>query len=170
MAQRDSASSTKGSSGPVTRDQLVEGLQQDLAREYKAIIQYVIFSQKLDTARFQNIAGELEKHAHEELDHALAIARQIDYFGAYPVHTPAAVEVSDDNEAMLWADLRAEDDTIENYRQRIRQAEELGEFALAEVLQELIKQEQDHQIDLASALGVVPNPQQRAKEGQKQKK
>jgi bacterioferritin len=71
---------------------------------------------------------------------------------------------------MLWSDLRAEDDTIDNYRQRIRQAEELGEFALAEVLQELIKQEQDHQIDLASALGVVPDPRQRAKEGQKQKK
>jgi bacterioferritin len=154
----------------VTREQLVEGLQQDLAREYKAIIQYVIFSQKLDTARFQNIAGELEKHAHEELDHALAISRQLDYYGAYPVHTPAAVEVSEDNEAMLWADLRAEDDTIENYRQRIRQAEELGEFALAEVLQELIKQEQDHQIDLASALGVVPDAKQRAKEGQQQKK
>src|SRR4051812_19685582 len=134
MAQQDSASTAKGSSGPVTREQLVEGLQQDLAREYKAIIQYVIFSQKLDTARFQNIAGELEKHAHEELDHALAIARQIDYYGAYPVHSPAAIEVSEDNESMLWADLRAEDDTIENYRARIRQAEALGEFALAEVL------------------------------------
>src|SRR3569623_1364705 len=170
MAQQPSSPPSKGPSGPVTREQLVEGLQQDLAREYKAIIQYVIFSQKLDTARFQNIAGELEKHAHEELDHALAIARQIDYYGAYPTHTPAAVEVSEENEAMLWADLRAEDDTIENYRQRIRQAEELGEFALAEVLQELIKQEQDHQIDLASALGVVPDPTQRAKEGQKQKK
>src|SRR4051812_33209382 len=129
-------------SGPVTREQLVAGLQQDLAREYKAVIQYVIFSQKLDTARFQNIAGELEKHAHEELDHALAISRQLDYYGAYPTHTPAPVEVSEDNEAMLWADLRAEDDTIDNYRQRIRQAEELGEFALAEVLQEIIKEEQ----------------------------
>jgi bacterioferritin len=170
MAKQDSSPGSNSSATPATREQLVEGLQQDLAREYKAIIQYVIFSQKLDTARFQNIAGELEKHAHEELDHALAIARQIDYFGAYPTHTPAAVEVSEENEAMLWADLRAEDDTIENYRQRIRQAEELGEFALAEVLQELIKQEQDHQIDLASALGVVPEPRQRAKEGQKEKK
>ena len=158
------------SSAPVTRDQLVAGLQQDLAREYKAIIQYIIFSQKLDTARFQNIAGELEKHAHEELDHALAIARQIDYFGAYPVHVPATVEVSEENEDMLWADLHAEDDTIEHYRQRIKQAEELGEYALAEVLQGLIKQEQDHQIDLASALGVVPNPKARKEKGPKKGK
>ena len=156
MAKQDT------SPAPVTRDQLVAGLQQDLAREYKAIIQYIIFSQKLDTARFQDIAGELEKHAHQELDHALAIARQLDYYGAYPVHVPAQVEVSEDNEEMLWADLRAEDDTVNHYRQRIRQAEELGEYALSEVLQELIKQEQDHQIDLASALGVVPDPRQRA--------
>ena len=169
MAKQGSSPDSKGSTGPVTREQLVAGLQQDLAREYKAIIQYVIFSQKLDTARFQNIAGELEKHAHEELDHALAIARQIDYFGAYPVHVPAPVEVSEENEAMLWADLRAEDDTIENYRRRIRQAEELGEYALAEVLQELIKQEQDHQIDLASALGVTPSPSQRKEKGPKKK-
>jgi bacterioferritin len=167
MAQQGSSSTPKGTPTPVTREQLIQGLQQDLAREYKAIIQYVIFSQKLDTARFQNIAGELEKHAHEELDHALAIARQIDYFGAYPVHAPAPVQVSEDNEEMLWADLRAEDDTIENYRQRIRQAEELGEFALAEVLQELIKEEQDHQIDLASALGVVPDAKQRQGQGPK---
>jgi bacterioferritin len=169
MAKSDSARTpeTRTPSAPVTHEKLVEGLQQDLAREYKAIIQYVIFSQKLDTARFQNIAGELEKHAHEELDHALAIARQIDYFGAYPVHVPAPVQVSEDNEEMLWADLRAEDDTIEHYRERIRQAEELGEYALAEVLQELVKQEQDHQIDLASALGVVPNAKQRQGKGPK---
>lgn len=151
----------------VTRDQLVQGLQDDLAREYKAIIQYVIFSQKLDTARFMNIADQLEEHAHQELEHALAIARQLDYFGAYPVHEPKPVEVSDDNEEMLWADLRAEDDTIRNYRERIRQAESLGEYALAEVLQEIIKQEQDHQIDLASALGVVPDDRQR--QGQRPK-
>lgn len=169
MAKTDASRTPEpnGPSTPVTREQLIDGLQQDLAREYKAIIQYVIFSQKLDTARFQNIAGELEKHAHEELDHALAIARQLDYFGAYPVHTPAPVQVSEDNEEMLWADLRAEDDTIEHYRKRIRQAEELGEFALAEVLQELIRQEQDHQIDLASALGVVPNALQRKEKGPK---
>jgi bacterioferritin len=162
MAKPDTASPPPSQ---LTRDQLVEGLQQDLAREYKAIIQYVIFSQKLDTARFQQIASELEKHAHQELDHALAIARQLDYFGAYPVHEPKPVDAPEDNEEMLWADLRAEDDTVKNYRERIREAESLGEFALAEVLQEIIRQEQDHQIDLASALGVVPDARQRAGKG-----
>lgn len=145
----------------VTRDQLIQGLQADIAREYKAIIQYVIFSQKLDSARFMNIADQLTEHAHQELDHALALARQLDYLGEYPVHEPAPIEVSEDNEAMLRIDLQAEDDTIRNYRERIRQADALGEFALGEVLREIVKQEQDHQIDLATALGVVPNEQKR---------
>jgi bacterioferritin len=149
----------------VTRDQLVQGLQEDLAREYKAIIQYVIFSQKLDTARYTDIASQLEEHAHQELSHAIAIARQLDYFGAYPTHEPKPVEVSEDNDGMLWADLRAEDETVRSYRERILQAQALGEFALAEVLQEIVREEQDHQIDLATALGVVPDERQRQNEG-----
>ena len=142
------------------REQLIQGLQGDLAREYKAIIQYVIFSQKLDTARYMSIADQLQEHAHQELDHALAVSRQLDYLGVYPVHEPERVEVSEENEEMLWIDLRAEDDTVRNYRERIRQAETLGEYALAEVLQEIVRQEQDHQIDLATALGVVPDESQ----------
>ena len=149
----------------VTREQLIKGLQEDLAREYKAIIQYIIFSQKLDSAKYMNIAEELKVHAHEELDHALAIANQLDYFGAYPTHEPESVEVSEENEGMLWADLHAEDETVRHYRERIRQAETLGEYALAEVLRGIVRQEQEHQIDLATALGVVPQESQRKGEG-----
>ena len=94
---------------------LIDGLQGDLAREYKAIIQYVIYSQAIDRAQYQTIASELEAHAHEELDHAIAIAKQIDYFGAYPTHQPVAVEVSEKNEDMLWFDLRAEDEGRGSY-------------------------------------------------------
>lgn len=150
-----------------TKDQLVKGLQEDLAREYKAVIQYVIYSQVLDQARYMDIAGELEKHAHQELDHALAISRQLDYFGAYPNHEPKPIQVSEDNEEMLWYDLKAEDVTVRNYRERIQQARDAGEWALAETLQEIVKQEQDHQIDLATALGVVPDPDQRKGQGPK---
>lgn len=153
-----------------TQEQLVQGLQQDLAREYKAIIQYVIYSQKLDGARYMEIAKELEVHAHEELDHALAVAKQLDYYGAYPVHEPKPVQVSEENEDMLWFDLQAEDETIQNYRQRIRQAQELEEYALAEVLQGIVQQEQDHQIELATALGVIPDPRQRQGQGPGAKK
>lgn len=143
------------------REELVAGLQEDLSREYKAIIQYVIYSQVLDGPQYMDIASELEIHAHEELDHAIAIAKQLDYFGRYPTEKPKAVDVPDDAAGMLWADLRAEDETVAEYRKRIRQAEALGEYALAEVLQEITKQEQDHQIDLANALGVVADPRSR---------
>jgi bacterioferritin len=145
----------------VTREQLIQGLQEDIAREYKAIIQYVIFSQKLDGAQYMNIADQLEEHAHQELDHALTIARQLDYFGEYPTHKPADIQVSEDNEGMLRADLQAEDDTIRNYRERIRQADALGEYALGEALRKIVAEEQDHQMDLASALGVTPDDTQR---------
>ena len=156
---------TSTSSANDARSTLIQGLQDDLAREYKAIIQYVIFSQKLDGARYMDIASELETHAHEELNHAIAVAKQLDYFGAYPIAAPKEVIVSDDNEEMLWADLSAEDETITNYRQRIEQAQSLGEYALAEILQGIITEEQDHQIDLATALGVVPDPTKRTDKG-----
>jgi bacterioferritin len=156
---------TTGGTSGVTREQLVQGLQEDIAREYKAIIQYIIFSQKLDGARYMEIARILEGHAHEELNHAIAVAKQLDYFGAYPVHEPKPVIVSEDNDEMLWADLAAEDETVANYRERIIQAQALGEFALAEILQEIIKDEQDHQIELAAALGVVADPRERVGQG-----
>ena len=144
-----------------TREQLIKGLQEDLSREYKAIIQYVVYSQVIDEPQYMTIAAELEKHAHEELDHALKLSKQLDYFGVYPTTTPAKVETSDDPRQMLQFDLQAEDETVANYRERIMQANALGEFALAEELQEIIRQEQDHQIDLATALGVVADPRQR---------
>ena len=149
------------------RAALIQGLQEDLAREYKAIIQYVIYSQVLDGAKYMSIAKELEVHAHEELDHAIAIAKQLDYFGAYPTEIPKKVETPEDNEGMLWADLRAEDETLVQYRNRIMQAQEMGEYALADILQDISQQEQDHQIELAEALGIVADPRSRKETGPK---
>ncbi len=148
-------------SAATDKQALIDGLQGDLAREYQAIVQYVIYSQKLDRAQFQTIASELEQHAHEELDHALALAKQLDYFGAYPTHTSEPVEVPEDNAGMLRADLRAEDETIAHYRERIGQAEALGEYALSAVLRGIVVREQDHQIGLPSALGITPDPTRR---------
>ena len=135
---------------------MVELLNEDLAREYQAVIAYTVYSQKIKGAAFGEIAKELEKHAGEELEHAIAIARQIDYLGGDPVTVPKAVKTSDKAEDMLRFDLNNERDTIVNYRKRIRQADELGEFALGEVLRKIIAQEQDHLIDLADALGIDP--------------
>ena len=93
--------------------------------------------------------------------HALTIAKQIDYLGGMPVATPKPVKTSDKAEDMLRFDLDNENETIRNYRVRVRQCEELGEYALAEQIREILVQEQEHQIDLATALGVdVPDVNQ----------
>lgn len=138
----------------ISRKRMVELLNEDLAREYQAIIAYVIYSQTLKGAEYMQIAQELEKHAGEELSHAIQIAKQIDYFNGEPVNKPKEVKVSDKPKEMLRFDLENERQTLINYRQRIRQADAMGEFALGEVLREIIAQEQEHLQDLADALGI----------------
>ena len=142
----------------ITRELLIEKLNEDLAREYQAIIAYVTYSQVLRGAEYMAIAAELEVHAGEELQHALTIAKQIDYLGGQPTVTPLPVKQSDDAKTMLRADLENENETVRNYRQRVMQCETLGEYAIAEDIREILRQEQEHQIDLATALGIdVPD-------------
>jgi bacterioferritin len=139
--------------GPLTREQLIDLLNEDLAREYQAIIAYVVYSQVLKGAEYMSIAGELEQHAKQELDHALVIAKQIDYLGGMPAVTPKPVKTSEVAQEMLRFDLDNENNTVRNYRERVRQCEALGEYAMAEHIREILMQEQEHQIDLAAALG-----------------
>ncbi len=139
---------------PPSRDQLVGLLNDDLAREYQAIISYVVYSQVLKGAEYMNIAAELEKHAQEELSHALIISNQIDYLGGMPAVHPKEVRTSENPKEMLRFDLENETETIRNYRDRVRQCDALGEFAMAEHIREILMQEQEHQINLATALGI----------------
>ena len=137
----------------ITRDRLAELLNEDLSREYQAIIAYVVYSQVLSGAEYMGIAAQLEIHAKQELDHALTVSRQIDYLGKMPAVTPRPVRTSKDPREMLRFDLDNENETVRNYRDRIRQCEALGEYAMAEQIRQILMQEQDHQIDLATALG-----------------
>jgi bacterioferritin len=150
MAQR------KTNAAGVTRAKLAELLNEDLSREYQAIIAYVVYSQVLKGAEYMNIADQLEQHAKQELEHALIISRQIDYLGKTPTVTPKPVRVSSKPKELLRFDLANENETIRNYRERVRQCEELGEFAMAEQIRGILVNEQDHQIDLATALGQDP--------------
>jgi bacterioferritin len=143
----------KNSNGQVSRKQLTDLLNGDLAREYQAIIAYVAYSQVLKGAEYMSIAKELEIHAAEELEHALIVSKLVDYLGGEPTVTPLPVKMSDKATELLRFDLDNENNTVRNYRERVRQAESLGEFAVAEHLREILKQEQEHQIDLATALG-----------------
>ena len=137
-----------------SKEELIRGLNDDLAKEYKAIIQYVVFSSTLKGAEYGDIADQLKVHASEELAHALEVARQIDYLGGDPTVTVKDAEYSQDSKKMLEIDLKQEQETIKNYRDRIRQAERYGEYALSEALRDIIVQEQDHEIDLKDALGL----------------
>src|SRR5665213_4248692 len=145
-------------SSPLTRTQLIALLNEDLSREYQAIIAYVNYSQVIKGAQYMNIANELQVHAGEELAHALTIANQIDYLGGMPCVTPKPVKTSEKAEEMLRFDLENERVTVANYRKRIKQADAMGEFALSESLRSIIVQEQEHMMDLATALGIdVPD-------------
>jgi bacterioferritin len=151
--EKDGQKKSGGNDGKITREQLAKNLNEDLAREYQAIIAYVVYSQVLKGAEYMNIADQLEVHAKQELKHALMISRQIDYLGATPTVVPKPVKMSDKMKDLLRFDLDNENETVRNYRDRIRQAESLGEFAMAEQIRQILMQEQDHQIDLATALG-----------------
>src|SRR5215471_11271021 len=137
----------------ITRERLAELLNEDLSREYQAIIAYVVYSQVLKGAEYMNIADQLEAHAHDELKHALIISRQIDYLGEMPSVAPKPVRVSENPKELLRFDLENENETIRQYRDRVRQCEALGEYAMAEQIRQILTKEQDHQIDLATALG-----------------
>ncbi len=144
MAQKDKAFS---------REDLIKALNEDLSREYQAVIAYVVYSQSIKGAQYMNIAEELEKHAGEELKHALTVAKHIDYLGGTPNADAKPVKVSDKATDMLRFDLDNENDTVRNYRERVRQCESLGEYGIAEDIREILRQEQEHQSDLANALG-----------------
>jgi len=140
----------------MTRAKLIDLLNEDLAREYQAIIACVVYSQVLKGAAYMKIASELELHARQELEHALIMAKQIDYLGGAPTVEPRPVKMSKDPKELLRFDLDNEIETIRNYRERVTQCEQLGEFAIAELVRKLLVEEQDHEIDLATALGIDP--------------
>src|ERR1700721_4298472 len=145
---------TKSGEEKITRKALIDGVNEDLSREYQAIISYVNYSQVLKGAPYMNIADELAVHAKEELDHALQVANHIDYLGGMPSVTPKPVKTSEKAEEMLRFDLENEKETIRNYRRRVKQAEELNEFPIAESLRGILVQEQDHLIALLTALDI----------------
>jgi bacterioferritin len=140
----------------ITREKLIDLLNEDLAREYQAIIAYVNYSQVLKGAAYMNIAAELAIHATEELAHAIAVANHIDYLGGMPTVVPKPVKTSEKAEDMLRFDLENEKETIRQYRRRVKQCDELNEFALSESIREILIQEQDHLVALATALGIDP--------------
>jgi len=143
----------------LTKAKLIDLLNEDLEREFQAVIAYVNYSQTLKGAAYMNIADELEVHAKEELGHALKLSYWIDFLGGMPAVTAKKVKTSDKSTDMLRFDLENEKETIRNYRRRVKQADALDQFALSEDLREILRDESDHLNALATALGEdTPDP------------
>lgn len=136
----------------MTKEELIDLLNKDLTLEYSAAIQYIQHAAKVTGAKYQSIQKELVVHANEEIGHALQIAEQIAYLGGDPTVEVAERYVSDDSTEMLKQDLEGERDAVRRYRERVKQARELGEFGLARVLEEILLMEEEHERDIAGAL------------------
>ena len=138
----------------VTKEQLIELLNKDLALEYSACIQYVQHQGVMKGAAYQTMQKELAIHAQEELAHAVILADQIDYLGGVPTVNVPEPRVSPDNDEMLRQDLAGENDAIARYIARVKQAEALDLYHLAGQLRTILSTEQEHAMDLEQALGV----------------
>lgn len=137
----------------VSREEMIGLLNEDLSRAYQSIIAHVVCSQILKDAAYKNIARELEAHAGDGLQHALMLRKQIDHLGGIAEVRVTSVTVSDDPHDLLLSDLENEQATIANYRQRIRQADAMGEYDLSESLREIVLQAEEHESELVVALG-----------------
>jgi len=154
-----SKSAASAATSTITKKKLVDLLNEDLQREFQAVIGYVNYSQVLKGAAYMNIAGELEVHAKEELAHALKLSYWVDLLGGEPAVTAKTVKTSEKATDMLRFDLENEKETIRNYRRRVKQADALDQFALSEDLREILRDETDHLNALATALGEdTPDP------------
>lgn len=137
----------------ITKEQLLALLNKDLGLEYTACVQYTQHQGVLKGAMYQSIQKELIIHAQEELAHATILASQIDYLGGVPTVNMPLPKTSANNEEMLKQDLAGEDDAIARYIVRVKQAEVLNLYHLAQQLRTILAVEQEHAMDLEQALG-----------------
>jgi len=137
----------------ITKAELIRLLNKDLGLEYTAMVQYTQHQGVLKGAMYQSMQKELALHAQEELQHAIILAAQIDYLGGVPTVDMPPAKISRDNVTMLKQDLAGENDAIARYIMRIRQAEDLNLYHLAQQLRNILAIEQEHAMDLEQALG-----------------
>ena len=145
---------TQQQKSATTLSKLIDLLNERLSREYDAIIMYGIYSQVANRAFYRNTAGEIEKHAQEKLQHALGIASQIHFLGGIAEIRikPKLVHKSCNIQEMLCRELETNSEEIRSYQELVRQCETRNDFALAGQMGGILRNEQQHQMDLAAAL------------------
>lgn len=136
----------------ITKEELIAKLNKDLEWEYAAAVQYIQHAAVISGSKYMTIQKELIVHVNEEIQHAVAISEQIDYLGGTPTVVVEKCETSPDSLEMLKQDLKGERHAIEGYRERIGEAESLGEYALRRVLEDILIQEEEHERDILSAI------------------
>lgn len=136
----------------ITMKKLLAELNKDLEWEYAAAIQYVQHAATINGPQFDSIQKELLVHAQEEMQHAVMLSEQIDFLGGVPTVDVEKREISSDSVEMLKQDLWGEEHAIKRYKERIGQAEELKEYGLRRVLEDILIQEEEHKRDVANAL------------------
>ena len=136
----------------LTKKQLIAQLNNDLAKEYSALIQYVQHQAVITGPEYDSIRKELVIHSNEEHMHAISLAEQIDYLGGTPTVKVGEIKVSANSKTMLQQDLEGEIDAVARYRARIAQAEMLREYGLRRALEDILIMEEEHVRDLQNAL------------------
>ena len=142
----------QGAPRKLTKAQLIDELNKDLAKEYSALIQYVQHASVITGPQYDAISAELTIHSNEEHQHAITLSDQIDFLGGVPAVDVADIQISPDSKVMLEQDLEGELDAIARYRERIAQAEMLQEYGLRRALEDILIVEEEHARDLQSAL------------------
>ena len=132
---------------------LIDGLNGDLAREYSAAIQYIQHAAMMTGAQYMKIAEEMLVHADEEIGHAKEISDKINYLGGVPTIEVAPIKTSSDSAEMIDQDKAGEEEAIQRYKERIKQAKEAGEGGTKQMLMEILVDEEEHRNDLMVALG-----------------
>ncbi len=127
-----------------TKEALIEGLNTDLANEYQAIITYITYAATVTGIYREEMKEFFLREVPDELRHAQFLASKIAALGGTPTTTPAPVPPASSLRQMLENVLSAETATIERYTQRLQQAEALGDYGLANDLQQIISEETQH--------------------------
>ena len=129
-------------------DELIAGLNVDLANEYAAVIQYRTYASAVTGPYRQELRAFFSAEIADELGHAGLIADKIVALGGTPVMQAAEVQMATDPEEMLKLALQAEEATIERYLKRREQAEAAGEAGLVVDLDDVIADESKHRDEL----------------------
>jgi bacterioferritin len=134
------------------RQPLIDGLNEDLAAEYQAVIMYRTYASVVSGPYRQELRAFFEGEIADELGHAGYLADKVVALGGTPVVTPGAIPLTKENKEMMENALQAEIDTIERYTQRVQQAEAAGEIALKVQLENMILDETAHRDDIRRML------------------